>query len=263
MGDSVAPKIVLKDTGFDGTSSVSVDWEKIAPKESLAVEVTGNSALAATLAGRKVPGVELPGSGSAPTAPPVGVSPADFYFPAGKRNIAPAIELTYNEKISVTMGEVNPVVSGVAANSKDKESVAFWKAKSYKYSITDDSFDMAVGSDPISTELFEKYYRSAVRNKAPEISMRGPSFEGDPTAFLSVGQTYVDLNTSLATKINVEQSDDDASVKAAAVVAKYFGEQASSAPLIEINEAEQKVVFGMSPVVASDTEVEAVRSAVV
>lgn len=258
MGDSIAPKITLVNTGNDGTSKLIVQWETIAPKDSLAVEVTGNSALTAALKS-KLSLSALPAVSK--SAAPAGVSPVDYYFPKGKRNIAPVITLDYDSKIAVSMDEINPVIGGIAANSADKASTAFWKAKTYKYSAPETPGPVAQGADPISTALFEKYFPSSRRNLAPSISIKAPAGDWDTSAYLQVGSEYVNFNAGMMRMLKVKIEDEEADLRAAAIVEKYFGKNPSVAPMIEINEAAEKVSFGLETITVSESDVEAVKKA--
>lgn len=152
MGDSLAPVIRLKDTKWDGTSSVSVAMEPIAASEASAVGVAGSAALGATLRRRKPPATAL--SAAAPTGPPAGVAPKDFYFPKATRNTAPVIALA-SDSVSVSFDVINPAIGGVSANSSD--SVAFWKETPYKYTAPD-APEVVEGAEVISTAKFEAYF---------------------------------------------------------------------------------------------------------
>lgn len=153
MGDNLAPSIHIKDTKWDGTSSISVAMKTIEASEAAAVGVAGNAALGATMRRRKPPATALPGG--APATPPAGVAPKDFYFPLSTRNEAPLISFPTSDSLSVSFEAVNPVVSGAAANSSD--SVAFWKKKEYKYSAPD-APEVVPGAEVISTAKFEAYF---------------------------------------------------------------------------------------------------------
>lgn len=253
MGDSIAPKITLTDTKDAATSKVSIVWEKLAPKDAMAVDVTANTALAASLKSvSKVVGA-LPTT-TAP--PPPSVAPADHYFPSGVRNIAPVISLT-DDKVAVSMSEINPKVGGISANAP--ESVAFWKAKSYKYSAppTPDS----VAPETISTELFESFIPSSRRNIAPVITMKKPAGDWDTTAYVTIGSEYVGFSTELAQKLKVKLTEEDVDLRAAAVVEKYFGEKPSAAPVVEIDESNETVTFGMQPIESNISFAETVKHA--
>lgn len=153
MGDNLAPSIHIRDTKWDGTSSISVAMKSIEASEAAAVGVAGSAALGATMRRRKPPATALPGG--APATPPAGVAPKDFYFPPSTRNEAPVISFPTSDSLSVSFEKVNPVVSGASANSAD--SIAFWKKKEYKYSAPD-APEVVPGAEVISTAKFEAYF---------------------------------------------------------------------------------------------------------
>lgn len=205
MGDSIAPKITISDNKSE-TSSVVIDWQSVDPSPSLAFSVTGNAALAATLAGRKDSSNFLPSDSSQSVSPDI--STADFYFPLAKRNVAPVIKFSNafddsNAKIEVSFDVIDHSMSGTSANAPD--SVAFWKKKPTTNQLYAPDFVpyKAQGAEPISTELFEKYIPSSRRNKAPVINLKKPAFAGDESAYCFVETEYVGLNIGLAEKLAV------------------------------------------------------------
>ncbi len=210
MGDSIAPKITINDNKNE-TSSVNIDWQTVNPPLSLAVSVTGNSALAATLAGRKDTSTKFLSSKSTQSVPS-GISPADFYYPPAKRNVAPVVNLSNpfssNARIDVAFDVISHTVSGVSSNAPD--SVAFWKRSSTKQYSAPNTFQYkAQGSEPISTEMFEKYIPSSRRNKAPLIQLKKPAFEGDESAYCFVETEYVSLNHALAEELSMAFGQDE------------------------------------------------------
>lgn len=235
MGDSLAPVVRIKDTRWDGTSSISVSFESIAPAKAAAVAVAGNAALGATLR-RRSPGSGnlLPGN----SAPPAGVAPKDFYFPLSTRNTAPVISFTA-DSLSVSYDTINPSVTGATANSPD--SVAFWKKKPYKYAAPD-APELVDGWEVIETALFENYFPTRMRNCAPKIEIVAP-FSGMGGS-VSVQCERVGLNTSLARNMKVPRDSAEPTTAGASATAKYFPSgKIDQAPKIEITE--DSVSFGM------------------
>lgn len=155
MGDNLAPVIKIRDTKWDGTSSVSVAMEPVQASNAAAVGVAGNAAFGATMRRRKPPATTLPTG--APSSPPPGVTPKDFYFPLSTRNEAPVISFPTSDSVAISFDTINPVISGATANSPD--SVAFWKKPSFKYSAPD-APEVVPGAEVISTARFEAYYPS-------------------------------------------------------------------------------------------------------
>lgn len=204
IGDSVAPKISITDNKND-TSSVAIDWQRVDPPLSLAPIVAGNAAFAATLAGRKDSTNLLTSKQS--QSVPQGISPADFYFPAVTRNIAPVVNFSNSfesdARIDVSFDVINQTVSGISSNAPD--SIAFWKSSSNKKQFSTPPSDgyKSQGSDPISTALFEKYIPSSRRNKAPLIQLKKPAFDGDESAYCFVETEYVSLDPSPVQKLSV------------------------------------------------------------
>lgn len=246
MGDSIAPVIKIKDTKWDGTSSVAVSMEKIATSEAAAVGIAGNSALGATLR-RRSPAASAPDN-AASVVPP-GTAPKDFYFPSSTRNEAPVIEISPNS-ISVGYEKINPTIGGVAANSSD--SVAFWKETPFKYTAPD-APEVVDGAEVISTAAFEMYFPTKIRNRAPEISIKRPVSDEDPTGgFIEVGSALIGLNVDLAREVSVSSKDDIPAAAGSAVVAKYFpADRMGKAPVVAI-EPNTSVVVGMEEVAAPE-----------
>lgn len=249
MGDSLAPVIKIKDTKWDGTSSVSVSMGKIAASEADAVGVAGSAALGATMRRRAV----AAGVDAAPISLPAGVAPKDFYFPTATRNEAPIIDISPTS-ISVTYEKINPTVGGAAANSTD--SVAFWKKKTYKYTAPD-APEVVEGAEVISTAAFEKYFPTKIRNRAPEIVMKRPVSAEDPTGgYLTLDSVLVKVNTDIARELTVKADAEEAALSGSAAVAKNFpAGRMGMAPAVEI-EAGSSVIFGMEEV-ESPTELAA------
>lgn len=256
MGDSVAPVIRITDTKSDQSSNVQVQWASIPPNDAEAVAVTSNMALNVAL--RSKPNVPA-STPSERTAPPPGVSPTDFYFPKAYRNKAPCISLVYNESIAVANQEINPVVGGIAANSVEKESVAFWKAKTYKYSAPDTASSTG-DYETVSTALFEKHFPSSRRNMAPYISIKAPAGDWDQTAYVQLESSYVQLNPAMAAGLDIPTEAKDPDARASATVEKYFGKDPSYAPKIEIK-ANESVSFGLEAVPLPMEEAERILSA--
>lgn len=217
MGDSVAPAIKLKDTKFDGTSSVTIQWEEIPPNVSTAQSVEANTALYVALRSRIAPPTALPPTESLPED----ASPVDFYFPTHSRNEAPVISFEYDQSISVSYDTINPQIGGVSANSV--ESVAFWKETPHKWTAPPTTASPA--PETISTALFEKYYPSNVRNRAPMIRMKKPAGDWDTSAYLQVGSEFLDLNVEAAKELVIDKTSDLPSPAGSAAVAKYFDEE--------------------------------------
>lgn len=244
MGDSLAPVITIKDTKSDQTSSVAVGMAAIAPDQAAAAGIPGPAALKATLKGRRMP-TALP---AAPEACPPGTAPPDFYFPRSSRNTAPVITLGADQSLAVSYDVINTTVAGISSNAPD--SVAFWKEKTYKWAAPADAPAAAPASEVIETALFEKYFPTVVRNRAPVIKMRPPAGPWDDTAYLILDSEFVSMNEDLARKLSVKAEDGAPRIQAAVTVEKYFGsEKASKAPIISVVPNES-VSFGFE-VVAS------------
>lgn len=243
MGDSIAPKISLKDTKFDGTSSVTVQWDAIPPNTSDAISIASNMALAVSLRS-KTNRPSLPGVTG---APPSGVSPADFYFPKDSRNKAPVISFEHNESISVSYDTIDAKAGGVSANSV--ESIAFWKQGATKsYGAPDVSSDVP---ETLETSLYEKYFPSNIRNLAPFIRMKAPAGDWDNSAYIEYGTEFVGFNPELSLGLVLpegEDTKDGPAPAAVSVVEKYYGEgKLHMAPEIDIV-PDVKVAFRMSEV---------------
>lgn len=232
MGSSLAPIIKIKDTKSDQTSEVSIEMVPVAADLAAAAGIAGPAALNATLKGRPMPAV----LSSAPSSCPPGTSPADFFFPTSTRNTAPVIELGADESLSVSYDVIETTVAGVSSNAPD--SVAFWKEKTYKWVQPSDPASVSSPStepEIIETVLFEKYFPTAVRNRAPIIKMKPPAGSWDTTAYVTLASEYVSLNEDLARRLSVEKDEEEAPIQASATVEKYFGgPDASKAPSIDI-----------------------------
>lgn len=259
MGDSMAPKINLVNTGSDATSKLKVEWEVVPPNTADAISVEANVALNISLRSfQRSP--SLPALPSATEPCPPGTAPKDFYFPSATRNLAPVISLAYNESISVSYDNINPVVGGVSANAP--ESIAFWKTPVYKYSAPDTA-ETSV-PETLSTKAYESYFPTKVRNLAPKIIMKKPAGDWDISAFLEVSSEFVSLNADLARELSesVATNGEDPSIAAAATVTKYFGDEfRSMAPQITIDQSLQKVEFYLSEVKSSAAEATAILDA--
>ncbi|CDF37131.1 unnamed protein product [Chondrus crispus] len=252
MGDSIAPKIVVVNTGNEQTSRLTLEWAAIPPKTGDATSVLANTALKIAL--RSISKVA---SSPAPVQPcPPSVTPKNFYFPPETRNMAPVISMTANESISVAVESINPSVANVKANSPD--SVAFWKTPTYKYSAPD--ADEPVKPEVLSTELYEAYFPTKIRNLAPKISMRPPAGDWDKTAYLILDKEFVALNPDLARQLTVKPDDESGPApSASATVEKFFGgEFMSKAPQISIDQDIPKVEFSLGDISPSAETVSAV-----
>lgn len=246
MGDSIAPKIYITDTKDESTNSMKIIWEPISLDTSTGTTLLGNVALAATLKSTSVPATAVPTAEKGPL--PDGMSPADFYYPESLRNKAPVISFENDTKIAVSMDEINPVVGGIAANSVEKQSVAFWKAKTYKYSAADVPPPQPDSSEPISTAKFEKYFPSAVRNFAPAIEIKPPQGDWDTSAFIVVKNEYVGFNPSLRAGLDLSELGSQAEPPGSPVANEYFGKEPSYAPVVSISEEAETVEFGMEKI---------------
>lgn len=246
MGDSVAPKIRLVDTKSDATSKIFIEWETLYPNASEAVTVTSNTALNIALRSR----TRGPSSAGAtmPLPVPEGMSAADFYFPKEYRNSAPFIDLASRNSISVEMKFVNPTCGGYEAN--EAGSTAFWKKRTPEsdYTPPESVATNQEYDEPLNSEEYERYFPTKVRNRAPVINMRGPTeaWRKMP-AFLEVGNSYVKLNTKLASQLTVTKEGDEPDVRASATVAKYFEKDMHYAPDISI-QGDEQVSFGLTEV---------------
>lgn len=256
MGDSMAPKITLVNTGSDATSKLKVHWEVVPPNTADAISTEANVAFNLSLRSQQ----RTPSLPSATETCPPGTEPKDFYFPSTTRNLAPVISFEYNESISISYDKINPSVAGVSACAPD--SIAFWKAPNYKYSAPD--APEAPMPEIISTEPFEAYFPTRVRNVAPMINMKKPAGDWDKSAFLEVGNEFVALSGDLARELSasVKANAEDPSLAAAAFVATYFGDDVRSmAPQITIDRTLPMVEFCMSEVKANTKDAAAILAA--
>lgn len=254
MGDSIAPKISIKDTGNPATSSVNFLMQKVLPNTSEATSITGNMSLYVSLRSRINSPALTP---TETTTPPAGVSPADYYFPKETRNLAPVISFEYNKSIGVQYNPINPSVGGIEANSVD--TIAFWKPKDYKYSAPEN----ADQDEPevISTAEFEKYYPSRIRNRAPFIQMKKPAGDWDTTAYIKIGSEVVSFNEMLARKLSVKAEDGEPSLAASSTIAKYYNDDfINKAPEIVIVPGE-RVEFGLEEVKVTSEKADQVLAA--
>lgn len=257
MGDSLAPVISITDTKSDQTSKLSVSMLPVSPNTSDAISIQANVALFLSLKSK----VNVPGSAPASTTPPpVTASPPEYYFPPSLRNKAPVIEFPGNAAIAVKYEKIDSSIGGVTADSVD--SIAFWKKPSYKY-------DAPSASDPaqpeiLSTALYEKYFPSNIRNLAPAISMKPPGpFDRVAEPYLKVSTEFVPLDTQAAREISVQKPPADPSLKAAAVIAKYYSDDVIyKAPQIVINRQKEQVEFGLAEVPEPLAEAEKILASI-
>eukprot|EP00177_Eucheuma_denticulatum_P000129 GFKZ01000230.1.p1 GENE.GFKZ01000230.1~~GFKZ01000230.1.p1 ORF type:complete len:290 (+),score=42.98 GFKZ01000230.1:335-1204(+) len=257
MGDSLAPEISITDTKSDQTSKLAVSMVPVPPRISDAVSIQANVALFLSLKSK----INVPSpSPASTTPPPANVSPSDLYFPVATRNQAPTIEFPDNAAISVKYEKIDSSVAGVTADSVD--SIAFWKKPAFKYDAPPAS-DSAE-AECLSTALYEKYYPSKIRNLAPVISMNPPGpFDTITEPYLKVSTAFVPLNTEAAREISVERPPEDSSLKAAAVIAKYYSDDVIyKAPQILINRQKEQVEFSLAEVPEPVTEAEKILAAV-
>lgn len=222
--------------------------------------ILGNMALFTALKSRSRLGTSAAAAAvrESPTGP-AGGAPKDVYFPTSTRNQAPVISFGANDCISVAYAAVNPVVGGVAANSPD--SVAFWKAKAYKYEAPPSPpADAAAAPEVLETAAYERYFPTKIRNRAPVISMRPPAGPWDTTAYLTVGSEVVPLNASAARQLTVGKPPADAAnVRGSVASTKNFGgDRANVAPVIEIGD--ESVSLSMQAVAVGEDAAAAVSS---
>lgn len=238
--DSVAPKIAIKDTKSDQTSSITVDFAPIAPNVSVAQTITANSALVAAM--RTHAAYALPAT---PAAVPAGTSAPDFYFPPASRNQAPFVSSDHSaESVSVTYAAVETTVAGVSSN--ERGSPAFWKRKEYTRTAPDGA--PHADQESLDTSKYEKYFSSDIRNRAPYIKIKAPAGHWDKFASLEVGAEFVGFNPELARMLSVPASAEQPNPKASVVVISNYGpDDINKAPVIEISDPES-VSFEMTAV---------------
>lgn len=260
----VAPMITLSfaspASDLDGTAKVGLSMAPVGLDTATAQTILGNMALFTALKSRSRLGTSAAAAAvrESPTGP-AGGAPKDVYFPTSTRNQAPVISFGANDRISVAYAAVNPVVGGVAANSPD--SVAFWKAKAYKYEAPPSPpADAAAAPEVLETAAYERYFPTKIRNRAPVISMRPPAGPWDTTAYLTVGSEVVPLNASAARQLTVGKPPADAAnVRGSVASTKNFGgDRANVAPVIEIGD--ESVSLSMQAVAVGEDAAAAVSS---
>lgn len=257
--DSVAPKIVINKTNFEPHNVVSVVYEPVYPSLSVAESIASNSALLATLK-KKRPATLPSSSTTTPTTSPFtsSSSPADVYYPSSVRNQAPFITFGADNSLSVAYEIVEAEVAGVSSTA----SVPFWEAKTYKWASSSSTSEADEEEfETIDTTLFEKYFPSDVRNRAPYINIVHGGYRKDS---LTVGSEFVKFNPKLSSMLElptlgkgeVDQPSTELNMllNGAATIAKFFPDaRLNKAPKIVIV-PDESVTFSMEDVSVTDEE---------
>lgn len=252
--DSVAPKIVINETDFEPHNSLSVVYETVYPSLSKADSVASNAALLATLK-KKRPATLPATTSTAPISSSSTPSPVDAFYPSSVRNQAPFISFGADNSLSVAYEIVEAEVAGESSTA----SVPFWEEKTYKWAPSPSTTAEEEEYETIDTELFEKYFPSDIRNRAPYIHIVHGGYRKDS---ITVGSEFVKFNPKLSSMLELptlkgdedEPAETNMLLNSAAAIAKYFPEsRIYKAPKIVIV-PDESVSFSMEEVTVTDEQ---------
>lgn len=170
----------------------------------------------------------------------------DEFYPSSTRNQAPFISFGTDNSLSVAYNIVETEVAGVSSTA----STPFWEQKSYKWTSSDDDGKEQEEFETIDTSLFEMYFPSDVRNRAPYINIVHGSVHKDS---VTVGSEFVGFNSQLSRMLELPK-ETDLPFNGAATVAKFFpDDRLNKAPKIVI-ESDLSVQFSLEDVTVTEDE---------
>lgn len=255
MGDSIAPVITLKQKALEYQNSANISFEVISKNVAAADAIKSNAALSESLRNRTTSHVLPSPTTSKKSGPTSGISPSDYYFPTGTRNQAPMISFNAEDlSLSVKYAPVETIVAGASSTK-----LPFWKQTAPKnYGSPSGEQN---GFESLTTEQYERYFPSNIRNRAPVITMLSPTdVKWNEKPYIQVGTEIVGFNPKLNQMVTLPSDEGTYSLLAAAsTISKYYDEDSiNMAPKIDIDQT--SIAISMETVVVSEDAAEAISA---